>query len=312
LSLKLLGACAEEENMNAATKGNGTMDFETATPREVDEALAALNWEWDRKTNRTLSALNWEKRNLNSSLRFATTLTQMVGAHRQMVAALDAHRAEMAARDAATKPHRDAYDARLWNRYWIVDNVGGHVHQGFSCSTCFHTTEYNWLPALSGLSTGEMVGWMGDTACTVCYPEAPVMPGYGDGTSYVAKASAAEKAAKKAAKQAKAEAKKAATIEAGGKVYKTERTARIEITDAMVNAAWDYHQFKTPEARAHVYRIAQAIAEKTGSDAATVLAEQAKKANAKIRKTNRDAGQAKKARLSIERAEITIDEWPAV
>ena len=44
--LKFLGACAEEENMNAATKGNGTMDFETATPREVDEALAALNPDW--------------------------------------------------------------------------------------------------------------------------------------------------------------------------------------------------------------------------------------------------------------------------
>jgi hypothetical protein len=52
--LKFLGACAEEENMNAATKGNGTMKLIDTTPTyytpekaaEVVATLADADPDW--------------------------------------------------------------------------------------------------------------------------------------------------------------------------------------------------------------------------------------------------------------------------
>lgn len=92
-------------------------------------------------------------------------------------------RFEMAARearilDSEVREMNAIYGAWLWNRYFLVTNAGGHVHRDMSCSTCFPTTEYAWLPELSGCDEAEMITEFGEKACTVCFPGAPASPAY--------------------------------------------------------------------------------------------------------------------------------------
>jgi hypothetical protein len=54
-----------------------------------------------------------------------------------------------------------------------VTNTNGHVHNGMGCSTCFATTEYEWLVHYSAAEEDEIVKAAGELACTVCYPTAP-------------------------------------------------------------------------------------------------------------------------------------------
>lgn len=65
-----------------------------------------------------------------------------------------------------------------WNRYFLVRNAGGHVHRGMDCSTCRPTTRYAWLVDLADCDEEKMVDEYGTTACTVCFPDAPTMPGW--------------------------------------------------------------------------------------------------------------------------------------
>jgi len=78
-------------------------------------------------------------------------------------AAIDEEIAEL------TACYRDYY----WNRAFLVKASNGHVHKSQACSTCFPTTEFAWLPQLSGAEETEIVEAAGETACTVCYPSAP-------------------------------------------------------------------------------------------------------------------------------------------
>lgn len=68
------------------------------------------------------------------------------------------------------------YNAKPWKRYFIVS--GGHVHRGTSCSTCYPTTRYGWLVDLADCDEGAMIESHGTTACTICFPEAPVHPAW--------------------------------------------------------------------------------------------------------------------------------------
>lgn len=61
-----------------------------------------------------------------------------------------------------------------WTRFWIVSNSNGHIHTSLYCSTCFPTTQYAWLPNLSGSTNAEVVELAGMSACTICFPDAPV------------------------------------------------------------------------------------------------------------------------------------------
>ena len=80
-----------------------------------------------------------------------------------------------------------------WSRFFIVANVGGHIHRKMECSTCYPTTNFGWLPNLSGLTEAEAVEEWGSILCSVCFPDAPVE--WTDGEN---KKDAAEKAFKKA------------------------------------------------------------------------------------------------------------------
>jgi hypothetical protein len=61
-----------------------------------------------------------------------------------------------------------------WTRAFLVTNNGGHIHKKRSCSTCYSTTRFVWLPEYSGKKEEEIIEDAGKQACTVCYPNAPV------------------------------------------------------------------------------------------------------------------------------------------
>lgn len=61
-----------------------------------------------------------------------------------------------------------------WSRFFLVTNVGGHIHRDMNCSTCFPTTQYGWLTELSGLTEAAAVAEYGEILCSICFPSAPV------------------------------------------------------------------------------------------------------------------------------------------
>jgi len=78
------------------------------------------------------------------------------------------------ARDALALVEKE-YDG--WSRFFLVLNVGGHVHSSMNCSTCNNgkqDTRFAWLPELSGLNEADAVADQGAILCTTCYPSAPV------------------------------------------------------------------------------------------------------------------------------------------
>lgn len=74
----------------------------------------------------------------------------------------------------AIDPLENQYITRRWNRAFLVTNQNGHIHSSMHCNTCFPSTQYGWLPALSGKTEAEIIEYAGMKACTVCYPDAPV------------------------------------------------------------------------------------------------------------------------------------------
>lgn len=87
-------------------------------------------------------------------------------------------------------PYEAEYTRRPWKRYFVV--AGGHIHRERSCSSCYPTTVFGWLPELSGCDETEMVAKYGETACTVCFPDAPTMKGWGKVAEDKAAAEAAD------------------------------------------------------------------------------------------------------------------------
>ena len=107
--------------------------------------------------------------------------------------------------EAEAAPYVAVYNERRWSRFFLVLNSNGHIHRDTSCSTCFITTEFGWLPNLSGLTEADAVADQGEILCSVCFPSAPVE--WTNGTSNNDKASKAERAAAKAERHAKKVAK---------------------------------------------------------------------------------------------------------
>jgi hypothetical protein len=131
-----------------------------------------------------------------------------------------------------------------WSRAYFVTNSNGHIHTSTSCTTCFPSTQFRFLPQVSGWTMEEIIEEAGEKACTVCFPGAPV--------NVLARASRLEdplnrqeREARQAERAAKAAEKavKAITAPDGtalrdghGMVVKTERTAEIYYVDAAASA----------------------------------------------------------------------------
>lgn len=83
---------------------------------------------------------------------------------------LDGHRAALGALRERARELAEAYTG--WSRFFLVPD--GHIHRSMACSTCRVTTQFGWLPDLSGDTEEAAVAAHGALLCTVCYPSAPV------------------------------------------------------------------------------------------------------------------------------------------
>lgn len=165
------------------------------TPREVDTALAEI-YKRRTDTNRIIDqALDtahrivgdqqhgrseWKRddADVETDLRkLAETYTPTPWSMHnptKAVARLDAAYAELTRCDAEQRPLDDQYYAAPWARFFLVTSSDGHIHSSMACSTCRVTTEFGWLPELSGQTEADAVAAHGPLLCSVCFPSAPV------------------------------------------------------------------------------------------------------------------------------------------
>jgi hypothetical protein len=160
----------------------GELKLSTSPPSVVD-VLAA---EYEGRYWRTALSLMQAEENLRRER------PRVYAGYASAEAYRDQCREERDAALGVLAPLRAEYARRPWLRYFLVP--GGHVHRGMSCSTCYPTTHYGWLPELSGCDEAAMVEVYGTAACTICFPDAPTLPGW----LAAEKRNAAEAAAKAA------------------------------------------------------------------------------------------------------------------
>lgn len=197
----------------------------------------------------------------------------------KVVEAIEAARTAMA-------PLNELFDTHNWTRAFLV--AGGHVHSSRSCRSCYPTTQYCWLPMLSGHDEAEIIELAGDRACTVCYPSAPVETLSRPTQLFTPdeRAAQADREAKLAAKAAR-DAKKAAdaiTNPDGSplmiqgtfrrETVKNLRAARMELTDEYSYALW----LNRPINQENVRVLTEAIAAKEAKTVDQVIAEAQKRA----------------------------------
>ena len=144
---------------------------------------------------------------------------------------------KIAALEAEATPFHDVYRQHRWSRFFLVLNTNGHIHSSTSCSTCFVTTEFGWLPELSGLTEADAVEQQGEILCSVCFPSAPVE--WTNGTSNTDKAAKAEREAAKAERLAKKIAKALVPDDIdGGLTFLVDGNQRERIKTIAAAKAW--------------------------------------------------------------------------
>ncbi|WIB65892.1 hypothetical protein [Curtobacterium sp. MCBD17_040] len=147
------------------------MDITQRTPVDIDTALAAMYKEafgLSRKQEAQRKELTYfTERVRKGDSYYQRTVASLQETIEQGEARLEELRAE-------AKPLDDEYQRRPWTRAFLaVTSSDGHVHKTMSCSTCFPTTQFEWLPQYSGHDEAEVVDDAGVRACTVCFPSAP-------------------------------------------------------------------------------------------------------------------------------------------
>jgi len=179
-------------------------------------------------------------------------------------------------------PYEREYARRRWSRYFLVTNGNGHVHRERNCSTCYPTTSYAWLVDLAGCDEKAMVAEYGEKACTVCFPDAPVLART-FGPSRTAR-EAAEKKAARAARSAEIAAKREAnditTVEPrlldayGSKLYTVTEAKRglVRALEILADADFIPNKSLVAAAPAAIERIERALVAKTGEPITTIRA----------------------------------------
>jgi len=217
-----------------------------------------------------------------------------VAKYRVMAEEMSALRAEQ------TELHLVWYEHQ-WSRFFFVTNTNGHIHESMHCSTCYDTTDYQWLTHLSDRTEAEAVADWGKVLCSVCYPSAPTE--WTDGLP-LAKVAAREEAARcKAERDAKKLAKAllpdGSTTTLCGVPEMTDRGEYIrkeQITTLAQAKTW-LREVSDGHARNSSYRLTDrawtpdneefivwAIAQKTGSTVEAVAADAKAKAEKKAEK----------------------------
>jgi hypothetical protein len=161
------------------------------------------------------------------------------------------------------------WEREQWSRFFIVRNNNGHIHSSLYCSTCYPTTQYGWLPELSGLSEADAVESQGSILCSVCFPSAPVE--WTNGESKASAEAKAERARAKAEREAKRLEKAllpdGSELRVGRDWLKTQRAAEIWLTDF---ADWGWSD---EERLAQRQQVLKALAVKVGKTTDEVWAD---------------------------------------
>lgn len=238
-----------------------TAALATLTPPEVDTILADL---WTRRAT------------AHAHLASALSIGERYPHQRDDVR-IEGLRTAIRLLDREARPYEAEYAARRWSRFFLVRASNGHIHSSMDCTTCFTTTQFGWLPALSGLTEADAVADQGEILCSICFPSAPVA--WTSGTSRADQAAKAERAAAKADRAAKKLAKallpdgSALVVDCGGHVerFETLHSAKAWLTDA---AWWTTYgrNGSHPSFPSVANRIiAEAVAVKTGETVEQVL-----------------------------------------
>jgi hypothetical protein len=280
------------------TATNTNKPIADQTPKEIDAQLAEI---WGRQAQaqsalvalhdrvasytKHLAAVN-PSRQSSSFMResYAATIAEAEAAIPAAEAALDAIIAE-------ALPFQAEYMARgTWTRAYLVTNTGGHVHRSMHCGTCFPSTQFAWLPEVSGDDEASIVERAGEAACTTCYPSAPVDVLKRKSTFEAPdrKAARIEREVKAAARAAKAAATgitnpNGSPLLGRWGVIKTERSAQIEAVTELANHVGYGYSLDG----GLVERITAALAAKRGQTADEVLVELSAKAAAKVKRESR-------------------------
>lgn len=169
-----------------------------------------------------------------------------------------------------------------WPRFFLVRNDGGHIHSSTRCSTCRWSTQFAWLPALSGDTEADAVAAHGAILCTVCYPSAPVehTGGISHATRDEKAARAAERAASAAAKAAKAARNDLVAHDGLPMVSDDTSTSSwgdvTKVTQARESlSSWVVYGHKRARF-AHAPRVLAALATKMGTTPTGIMAKYAK------------------------------------
>ncbi len=254
-----------------------TTDLTTLTPVEIDTELARL-WGETQKYEGWLASLE----------RHIAKGWSNPGREADDRAQAEKYRLTIAGLRDEARPFEGEYTHRGgWLRYFLVTNGNGHVHRGMHCSTCYPTTTYAWLIDLADCDEAAMVAEWGEKACTVCFPSAPTMRGFGDGTSAYARRTAAEKAAVAADKAAKAVAKAAkalnAPVETRFSTVCTVAAAKAEIRRAVEANVW-YGEANGAERLADIANLTAALLDKgiPAEEIETIKAKAAAKARKEL------------------------------
>lgn len=148
---------------------------------EVDTRIAAAHGVWSKAVTAVAHATESKKRAAGGLPWYAEEAAKRLEV------------AEAALAEASEARVKVEAEYEGWSRFFLVNNNNGHIHRTTSCSTCYWTTSFSWLPALSGLTEAEAVEEWGGILCSVCFPTAPV-----EWTTGTNKKTAAEKELAKA------------------------------------------------------------------------------------------------------------------
>lgn len=200
--------------------------------------------------------------------------------------------AEAAESREQAEPLEAEYNASPWSRFFLVTNQNGHVHSSMHCSTTYPTTQWAWLPSLSGLTEDDAVAEYGEKMCTVCFPSAPANPNFhkpGRLAQAEIDAKAAEKEAKQSAKMEKALLPDGSPLKLAG-FYRSDSVttliaAQRKLSDlAFTLASYGEGSNLAPDARASIDILVPAISAKTGESEDSIRRTAATKATKKAQK----------------------------
>lgn len=152
-------------------------DLTTATPAEIDGQLFPILGKLADAQLRFTRAQNTEER-INEEIE-AAKIAGRSGSYTEKyvlpdaMAATAAAEVVMAEAEDAAQPFEAEYERRGgWERYIVV--AGGHLHYSRCHTLTPGRTMAGAVAEASGLDQPQVVGHFGETACTHCFPDAPV------------------------------------------------------------------------------------------------------------------------------------------